>query len=58
MVSKQGGDEMKIRYYDNRLMAWKEEKGLTYAEFNSRIGDLRMMAAGGWVSEITWEEEE
>ncbi len=48
---------MKIKYFDERLCQDKTEKGLTQAEYNSRIGDLRAMALGGHVSNIRGSQE-
>lgn len=48
---------MKIKYFDERLFQDKIEKGLTRGEYNSRMGDLRMMELGGHVSRIQGFEE-
>ena len=48
---------MKIKYFDERMMQEKIEKGLTRGEYNSRMGDLRMMELGGHVSNIQELEE-
>jgi hypothetical protein len=42
----------RIRYYDVRMDQIKEEANLTDAEYNSRLGDLRMMEAGGKIKDI------
>ena len=48
---------MKIKYFDERLCESKTEKGLTKAEYESRMGDLCMMEAGGHISNIVGTEE-
>jgi len=42
----------RIRYYDVRMYQTKEEANLTEAEYNSRMGDLRIMEMGGKVENI------
>lgn len=49
---------MEITYYDERLAETKTEKGLTEAEYNARMGDLKMMEMGGHVSSIQGKKED
>jgi len=43
---------VRIKYFDERLCEDKIERGLTKGEYNSRMGDLRMMELGGHVSSV------
>ncbi len=48
---------IRIKFYDEILMTWKIDKCQTEAEVNNRVGDLRIMEAGGKVSHISWCSE-
>lgn len=48
---------MKITYLDERLCVTKTVKGLTRAEYDSRMGDLRIMEMGGHISNVIGKEE-